>query len=76
MPLPMIKDDYDYLFYVVQKNSEMIIMEGNPKDPYIENHYSVYKIKIKQCLALSLNKEEMNKLFLMDENKTIYMLGR
>jgi len=32
-PVPMIKDDYDYLFYVVMINNEMCVMEGNPKDP-------------------------------------------
>lgn len=34
----MIKDDYDYLYYVIKVNSEFIIMESNPKDPYIKNH--------------------------------------
>lgn len=33
--VPMIKDDYDYLFYVVKKNKELLIMEGNPRDPFL-----------------------------------------
>ena len=28
--VPMIKDDYDYLYYVIKKNNELLIMEGNP----------------------------------------------
>jgi len=37
-PVAMIKDDYDYLYYVVMINNEICVMEGNPKDPYIKNH--------------------------------------
>jgi len=37
-PVPMIKDDYDYLYYVVMINNELCVMEGNPLDPYIKNH--------------------------------------
>ena len=34
----MIMDDYDTLYYVVKMNSEIVIMEGNSRDPFIENH--------------------------------------
>lgn len=59
----MIKDDYDYLFYVVKKNNEMLIMEGNPRDPVIQNHYPVFNIKIKKCIAFAMLD---NTFFFMD----------
>ena len=61
--VPMIKDDYDYLFYVVKKNNEMLIMEGNPRDPFIQNHYPVFNIKIKKCIAFAMLD---NTFFFMD----------
>ena len=69
----MIKDDYDYLYYVVMINKELNILEGNPKDPVMSNHQSVYKSKVKKCLAFSIFD---NQFYIMDENKNIYMLGR
>jgi len=69
----MIKDDYDYLFYVVMINKELNIMEGNPKDPIMAHHQSVYKSKVKKCLAFSMFD---NNYYIMDENKSVYMLGR
>jgi len=71
--VPMIKDDYDYLFYVVKKNKELLIMEGNPRDPFLQNHYPVFKIKVKKCLAFTMR---ANTFYFMDENKFVYMLRR
>lgn len=71
--VPMIKDDYDYLFYVVKKNKELLIMEGNPRDPFLQNHYPVFNIKVKKCLAFTMFD---NTFYFMDENKIVYMLRR
>ena len=48
-------------------------MEGNPKDPIMAHHQSVYKSKVKKCLAFSMFD---NNYYIMDENKSVYMLGR
>ena len=69
----MIKDQYDYLYYVVIKNKEMLIMEGNPRDPLLENHQCIFRLKSKKCLAFTLMDSTF---YFMDENKKILMLRR
>lgn len=71
--VPMIQNSMDYIFYVVKKNSLCHIMEGNPRDPNLDNHSSIFKIKAEKCLALTMNESEQT-FFFMDENKLIQML--
>ena len=72
-PVTMIMDDYDALYYVVKMNSEIVIMEGNSRDPFIENHYPIFAMKSKGCRAFYMFR---NTFYIMDENKTIRMLRR
>lgn len=72
-PVRMIMDDYDTLYYVVKMNSEIVIMEGNSRDPKLENHQAVFKMKTKMCRAFYMFR---NTFYIMDENKTIRMLRR
>ena len=46
-PVRMIMDDYDTLYYVIKLNSEIVIMECNSRDPNIENHEPIFKMKVK-----------------------------
>ena len=32
-------------------------MEGNPRDPYVENHEIILSIKAEKCLALTVDKK-------------------
>ena len=72
-PVTMIMDDYDTLYYVVKMNMEIVIMEGNSRDPYIENHVPVFAMKTKSCTAFYMFR---NTFYIMDENKVIRMLRR
>jgi hypothetical protein len=36
--VPMFNNDRDFIYYVTRLNGKCIIMEGNPRDPYINNH--------------------------------------
>jgi len=49
-------------------------MEGNPRDPRLERHESIYSLKADRCLAFS-NKGS-DTFFFMDETHIVYMLTR
>lgn len=71
--VPMIKDQYDYLYYVILLNKEMHIMEGNPRDPIMSNHQIIFTNKSKKCIGFSMTGSQF---FYIDENKQISMLAR
>ena len=48
-------------------------MEGNPKEPYINKHYTIFSIKAQKCLAFTVVN---GKFFFMNENIMIYLLTR
>lgn len=41
----MIQDKQGFIYYVTQNNGESFVMEGNPKDPYIQHHRKIFTIK-------------------------------
>ena len=69
----MYQDSRGFIYYVITKNGEFQIMEGNPKEPYINKHYIIFSIKAKKCLAFSVVDD---KFFFMNENINVYMLTR
>jgi len=50
------------------------IMEGNPRDPYVERHEVIYQIKAEKCQAFSI--ESNDYFFFMDENFIVTRLQR
>jgi hypothetical protein len=50
----MILSERSFIYYVQKKNGKCYVMEGNPRDPKIKNHESIFSIKANCCLALSI----------------------
>lgn len=44
-------------------------MEGNPKEPYLNKHYSIFTIKASKCLSFTVVGDAF---FFMNENIMIY----
>ena len=61
----MILDGRSFIYYVQQKNGKCYIMEGNPRDPKIRNHYSIFSLKANKCLAFSAKNQDT--FFFMDD---------
>jgi hypothetical protein len=69
----MVANDKDFLYYVTSKSGVCQIMEANPRDQYIANHYAIYSFKAEKCLALSISE---NTFFIMNEEYSVFMLTR
>jgi len=69
----MYQDKRGFIYYILQKNGEFQIMEGNPKEPYINKHYSIFSIKAQKCLAFSVIDEYF---FFMNEDVMVFLLSR
>ena len=41
----MLQDESDFIYYIIKLNGMCDIMEGNPRDPYMEKHVSIYSVK-------------------------------
>jgi hypothetical protein len=50
------------------------LIEGNPRDCYLEKHYSIFDLKASHCLALDILNSDT--FFIMDDCHTIYKLTR
>ena len=61
------------MYYVVSRNGKCHIIEGNPKDPYLNRHYSIFSITCDRCLAFSII---FHDFYFMDELFTVYQLSR
>ena len=44
----------DFIYYITKTNGKCDIMEGNPRDPYLKNHKSIFNIKADKCLAFDI----------------------
>jgi len=62
-----------FIYYITQKIGTFQIMEGNPKDPYINRHYSIFSIKANRCMAFTVVGDTF---FFMNENVVVYLLTR
>ena len=51
--VPMIQDDKGFIYYVLFKDGEILIMEGNPKNAYEKNHVAIYSMKVEGILAFN-----------------------
>ena len=71
----MLQDESDFIYYIIKLNGMCDIMEGNPRDPYIEKHVSIYSVKAEKCLAFSLDSQN-NMFFFMDQNFIVTHLKR
>ena len=61
------------MYYIIQKNGESTILEGNPKDPYQEHHVSIYDLKVNKIMAFNGDGDNFQ---LMDSNYVVYNLSR
>lgn len=43
--VPMIKNTKDFIYYVTRHNGMCLIMEGNPREPKLSSHYSIFRLK-------------------------------
>ena len=50
----MIMSERDFIYYVTKKNGKCFIMEGNPRDQYIEHHEAIFQLKAERCLSFSI----------------------
>ena len=74
LPIPMIQDSKDFIYYVKNNNGVLQIYEGNPRDPYEKKHTIIFEQKADNCFAFSMNKK--GDFFLMDNNYDVYHLAR
>ena len=51
LPNLMQHDDRDFIYYIVRQNGVCKIREGNPREPYLRNHYDIFETKANDCLA-------------------------
>lgn len=70
----MIQNDSDFIYYVTRLNGMCHIMEGNPREPKMTSHSSIFQIKANKCLAFTV--EGDNTFFFMDENFVVLKLTR
>ena len=52
----------------------LYLIEGNPRCPYLSEHYDIWSLKANRCQALSV--ESSDKIYFMDDNYIIYKLTR
>jgi hypothetical protein len=64
-------NDRDFIYYIIKQNGMCEIMEGNPRDPYIDHHQSVASVKAEKCKAFDI--EGNNKFYFMDEEFNVSM---
>lgn len=60
----MVQDGKGFIYYLTCMNNEVTIMEGNPRNPYKNQHYPICKIKTPKCLSFGI--EGTNQFFIMD----------
>ena len=70
----LVMNERDYIYYITKKNGKCYIMEGNPRDQYIDKHEAIYQIKAQKCLAFSV--EGQDTFYFMDECHVVYKLTR
>ena len=73
LKIPMIQDSSSFIYYLTSSFRQCHVMEGNPKDPYLKNHKSIFEIKVANCLAFSGNGDKFQ---LMDQNHIVHLLYR
>ena len=69
----MIMDQHGFIYYITHKVGVCHIMEGNPKDPILENHFSIFQLTADKILSFSNN---LHFFYLMDDRHVIYKLSR
>jgi hypothetical protein len=50
----LVLNQKDFIYYITKNNGKCSLIEGNPRDPYIQNHESIFTLKADKCLALSI----------------------
>jgi len=73
-PLRMVMCERDFIYYITKKNGKCYIMEGNPRDQYIDHHEAIYCIKADRCLAFSV--VGSNTFYFMDECHVVHKMTR
>jgi hypothetical protein len=73
-PIRMIINERDFLYYITKKNGKCYIMEGNPRDQYIDHHEAIFTIKADRCLAFSVVGSDH--FYFMDETFVVHQLTR
>lgn len=71
--LPLIQDNRGFIYYVTLSKGQVKLIEGNPRDPYIQHHQCIFTLKSKKCLGFSL---ENGYFYLMSDEYIIYKLTR
>lgn len=44
--IPLIQDAQGFIYYLIHKDGQILILEGNPKDPYEKNHFCIFELKV------------------------------
>ena len=70
----MCLSERSFIYYIKKRNGKCFIMEGNPRDPRIGNHETIFNLKANRCLAFSVQNQDT--FFFMDDQYTVYMLTR
>lgn len=69
----MIQDKRNFLYYVVRSQGQCKVMEINPRDSLIRNHYAIFELKAERCYGLETKDD---KFFIVDDFKQIQQLER
>tara|TARA_B110000285_G_C14946170_1_gene524428 strand:- start:391 stop:678 length:288 start_codon:yes stop_codon:yes gene_type:complete len=51
----LLQDTQGFIYYIIHKDGEIQLMEGNPKNPYIKKHESIYNMKGEGIIAFNGN---------------------
>ena len=69
----MQSDQKGFMYYIINKNSESHIIEGNPRDPRQKQHYSIFSIKSPYLLSFA---HSDGIFYIMDVKHIVYKLTR
>ena len=70
----MVMNEKDFIYYITKKNGKCFIMEGNPRDQYIEHHEAIFQLKAERCLAFSVVGTDT--FYFMDESHVVHKMTR
>jgi hypothetical protein len=51
----LLQDTQGFIYYINIKDGEIQLIEGNPKNPYIKKHESIYNMKGEGVIAFNGN---------------------
>lgn len=70
----MQQDGKGFLYYITKVNNVCTLMEGNPRDPYIKNHYPIASVNTPKCLSFGIQGND--RFFIMGANHNMHLYER